>query len=318
MRGASLAGKPSGGYHGGVERGLIKASQRLSELPIRIQEDGYAVVVQWFRLMFKEGGDWLIRRHAHSTFEFHFIARGNCLVETEGRSFLAGEGTVFLTAPGVYHAQKPGGSPELVEYSLNCEIRTPAAPAAESAGELGWLHEAFRSAPCAPVSDPFGAFALFETALREADRRLPGYQESIRHLVILLLVSVARDLKAPRVPECKEDAGGYDDMRMDRMERFVEDNLREDVSPADLAALLNLGERQVARIVRRSKGYSTKKFITRTKLKTAKRLLAETDKVLKEIAEELGFSNEYHFSSVFKKHEGYPPGLFRKSMRQAR
>jgi AraC-like DNA-binding protein len=302
-----------------VERDLIKASERLSELNIRIHEDGYSIVVQWFRLMFKEG-DWLIRRHAHSTFEFHFIARGDCLVETEGSSFLAKEGSFFLTAPGVYHAQKPGESPELVECSLNCEIRKPAVPLGSESGEIGWLDSVFRDAPCIPVQDSFGALGLFDSALREADRRLPGFATNIRHLAIMLLVSAARSLKAPARPEHaeEEDAKEYDDPRMDRMERFVEDNIHVEVGPADLAALLNLSGRQVARIVRHCKGYSTKKFITRTKLKTAKHLLATTDLVLKEIAERLGFSNEYYFSNVFKKHEGYPPGLFRKSMRQPR
>jgi len=306
---------PRSGYHRTVERDLIKASQRLSELDIRIHEDGYLIVVQWFRMMFKQG-DWLIRRHAHSTFEFHFIASGDCLVEVEGRSFDAGAGCFFLTGPGVYHAQKPGRSPELVEYSLNCEIRRPAAAAEGGSGGIGWLHEVLLEAPCAPTPDSYGAFPLFETALREADRRLPGFETEVRHLVVLLLVSAARALRTQRAQLREEpDEAVYDDLRMGRMERFVADNLKADIGPADLAALLNLSERQVGRIVRRCKGYATKKFITRTKLKAAKHLLATTDLVLKEIAERLGFSNENHFSSVFKKHEGYPPGLFRRSMR---
>jgi len=36
---------------------------------------------------------------------------------------------------------------------------------------------------------------------------------------------------------------------------------------------------------------------------------------IKEIAERLGFSDEYYFSAVFKIHEGVPPGVFRTSMK---
>ena len=39
---------------------------------------------------------------------------------------------------------------------------------------------------------------------------------------------------------------------------------------------------------------------------------------IKEIAQRLGFSNEYYFNSVFKLHEGYPPGVFRESMKGGR
>jgi AraC-like DNA-binding protein len=81
---------------------------------------------------------------------------------------------------------------------------------------------------------------------------------------------------------------------------------------------MNLSEKQVGRIVAQAKGYPTQKFITRTKLKRAKQLLVASDKTIKEIAEELGFSNEYYFNSVFKLHEGYPPGVFRESMRGAK
>ena len=93
------------------------------------------------------------------------------------------------------------------------------------------------------------------------------------------------------------------------------DNISLDLSPADVAGHVNVSERQLDRIVMRHKGYSTKKFITRLKLKRAKALLEETDMTLKAIAEELGFSSEYYFSSVFRKHEGFPPGEFRKSVR---
>jgi len=36
---------------------------------------------------------------------------------------------------------------------------------------------------------------------------------------------------------------------------------------------------------------------------------------IKSIAEVLGFANEYYFNSVFRLHEGYPPGVFRESMK---
>ena len=94
---------------------------------------------------------------------------------------------------------------------------------------------------------------------------------------------------------------------MARIERFVADNIGLDLSPADVAGHVNVSERQLDRIVMHHKGYSTKKFITRLKLKRAKALLEETDMTLKAIAEELGFSSEYYFNSVFKKHEGFPP-----------
>ena len=102
---------------------------------------------------------------------------------------------------------------------------------------------------------------------------------------------------------------------MVRIERYVSDNMSADISPSDLARHMNVSERQLGRIVMRHKGYSAQKLITRLKLKRAKALLEGTDMTLKAIAADLGFSSEYYFNAVFKKHEGFPPGEFRRSVR---
>jgi AraC-like DNA-binding protein len=52
------------------------------------------------------------------------------------------------------------------------------------------------------------------------------------------------------------------------------------------------------------------------KLKRAKELLTGSDMPIKELARHLGFSSEYYFSTVFKLHEGVPPGTFRTIMGQ--
>ena len=182
---------------------------------------------------------------------------------------------------------------------------------------MAWLLSVLHHAPCIPLADEHGALALFETALGEADRRLPGFTLAVRNLVPMILVAAARSLatSCPDAPVVEAPEPVPED-RMARIERFVSDNLGLDLSPADVAGHVNVSERQLDRIVMRHKGYSTKKFITRLKLKRAKALLEETDLTLKAIAEELGFSSEYYFSSVFRKHEGFPPGEFRKSVRE--
>lgn len=299
-----------------MDYGLIKASQRLSELELKVAIDGWSVDVYWFRAMIKERG-WFIRRHTHGTFEFHFAAKGDCLLELDSGTFPVAEGCFYVTAPDVYHAQRGGASGEFVEYSLNCDLRPLLPEAASRVDGIARLRSAFLGSPCSPRADGNGAIALFEAALREADERQPGYEIELRSLILRILVACARALgpgeDAGAEASEEDPAGG----RMARILGFVEDNIHQSLSPADIAAHMNLSEKQVARIIARAKGYPTQKFITRTKLKRAKQLLASTDLAIKEIAERLGFSSEYYFNSVFKLHEGYPPGVFRESMRSA-
>jgi AraC-like DNA-binding protein len=181
---------------------------------------------------------------------------------------------------------------------------------------MAWLLAVLCHAPCVPLADGHGALALFQAALDEADRRQPGFTLAVRNLVPMILVAAARSLatSCPEAPVAKPPEPLSDD-RMARIERFVADNVGLELSPVDVAGHMSVSERQLDRIVMRHKGYSTKKFITRLKLRRAKVLLEETDLTLKEIADQLGFSSEYYFNTVFKKHEGFPPGEFRKSVK---
>ncbi|MEN6364643.1 MAG: AraC family transcriptional regulator [Rectinema sp.] len=298
-----------------MDIGLIRASQRLSELDIRLRLGAYTVTVYWFRAMMKQG-DWFIRRHAHSTYEFHFVAKGECTVEMDEFGFHAGEGCFFLTAPDVYHEQRSAGSPEFIEYSLNCGITRTDSPPGPEDTDMAWMKSVFLRSRCTPIQNGFDAIALFETALHEADKRRQGYELAIRNAVVALLLTVARAMEPLSGGDDHiEEESSRADSRMVRIEQFVLDNINRDLGPSDIASFLNLSEKHVSRIVIANKGFSTKKFITRTKLRRAKELLHTTDRPIKEIARDLGFSSEYYFNSVFKRHEGYPPGLFRVSMK---
>jgi AraC-like DNA-binding protein len=302
-----------------MDRRLIRASQRLSESRLTFSVEGYLIEVFWFRAMIKNG-PWFIRRHAHGTYEFHFCARGECLVDTDDSSFHIREGFFYLRSPGVYHAQRPANPGEFVEYSLNCNIRRlpeEGDPGRSLGRELEQVLAVFTGSPCFPVADRFGAVALFNQALEEAEQRRLGYEWTLHSLVPRILVAAARGIELEQAPaRAKAAAPLEQDYRMARIEEYVRGHLREDLSPKDIAGYMNLSEKQISRIVFAHKGFPTKKFITRTKLEKAKELLASAGMPIKEIAAGLGFSSEYYFSAVFKLHVGAPPGVFRASMKQ--
>lgn len=280
---------------------LNKASRRLSELPLSLELPGCTLEVQWFRIM-QKAGTWNIPRHAHSSFEFHIIARGSCTVTTDTGTFHIGEGSFYLTGPGIHHEQSSAGEGELVEYSLDCKFRNRKESSAECSALLQFLLET----PCTPFADANGTIPLFEQAIREALQLRPGYGLLIQTLVPAILVSAARSMgygyAKPQNPQ---------DTRMDRIADFVEDNIYRSLAPSDIAAFMNLSEKQISRIVYASEGFSTKRFITLAKLNQAKKLLESDTHSLSEIAEELGFSNVSYFSNVFKRNEGITPGSYR-------
>ena len=288
---------------------LNKASRRLSELTISIDLCGFLIDIQWMRVMQKTGR-WNIPRHAHSSFEFHFIARGGCMVETDERSFIVGPGSFYLTGPGAYHQQSSHGEDGLVEYSLDCTFHARKENQLSCNTELDRLHAFLLKAPCMPVKDTTGIIPLYEQALTEALERKAGWAIAIHSLVPAIIISAARSMGFSYNGNPFKGKS-----RMEMIGDFVEDNIFHQISPADIATFMNLSEKQVSRIVFASEGFPTKRYITFAKIEQAKKMLEDSSNLLSEIATLLGFATTSYFNAVFKKIEGTSPGAYREQLR---
>lgn len=81
---------------------------------------------------------------------------------------------------------------------------------------------------------------------------------------------------------------------------------------ADMAAAVFLSERQLHRLCLHHWGHSPKQYLQLLRLRQAAMLLSSSRLSVKQIALQTGFSNPYHFSTVFKAHFQLPPGLYRR------
>ncbi|MNH45884.1 HTH-type transcriptional activator Btr [compost metagenome] len=57
-------------------------------------------------------------------------------------------------------------------------------------------------------------------------------------------------------------------------------------------------------------GYTVIEFFNKLKMDKAKALLLEGDMKIKDVAQTLGYSDEFYFSRLFKKTEGLSPSEF--------
>ena len=75
---------------------------------------------------------------------------------------------------------------------------------------------------------------------------------------------------------------------------------------------LCLTTRYVANTVKQTLGVTASSCIEHVLVQRAKTLLYTTNKSIQEIADQLGFQNQSHFGTFFKRHEGLSPAAFRK------
>ena len=116
--------------------------------------------------------------------------------------------------------------------------------------------------------------------------------------------------KAPgRDPTLARDA-------LRRAIRFVNDNLDCKLKWDDIAAAVGIDQFTFGRCFKRATGMTPHQYIIRCRLRQAMRLLARTEMTLADIALEVGCSCQSHLTTLFRKHLGTTPGVFRVSVRE--
>ena len=102
------------------------------------------------------------------------------------------------------------------------------------------------------------------------------------------------------------DAGFVDDVAA-----LLDANLLSPPGAAELSAALAVSPSRLHRAFRRRFGCSMGQWVRARRLQRAAALLTETDLPLSRIALDLGYYDQSHFTTAFRRHYGEPPGGYR-------
>jgi AraC family transcriptional regulator len=100
--------------------------------------------------------------------------------------------------------------------------------------------------------------------------------------------------------------------RLMRVLTYIETNMGERITLANLAATAGLSRMYFAKQFRATTGMRPHDFVLRKRIARAQQMLAETSDALVDIALSVGFQTQAHFTTVFKKFAGYTPYQFRR------
>jgi AraC-like DNA-binding protein len=92
---------------------------------------------------------------------------------------------------------------------------------------------------------------------------------------------------------------------------YFERNIFRILRTPKMAAELGLSERTLSARCRAVLGDSPKRLFVRRQMDYAHTLMIQTDMSIKDISEHLGFENQYHFSTVYKRVHGVSPSMAR-------
>ena len=94
---------------------------------------------------------------------------------------------------------------------------------------------------------------------------------------------------------------------------FIEENYHRDVSVEEIAAFCGLNRSYFGKVFRETMGESPQTFLLHYRMAKAAQLLKETRLSVGEIAQQVSYDNQLHFSRAFKNVHGISPREYRQT-----
>ncbi|TMV15965.1 AraC family transcriptional regulator [Paenibacillus thermoaerophilus] len=156
----------------------------------------------------------------------------------------------------------------------------------------------------AEVNESF--FGKMEYIYRLMESGIPADADRAAIRLESFLYELATSSRAPRI-----------EGRTQRTLAIIEDitsSLREPLDARKLAERHHISLQTLRRTVQEFTGYPLNEYVHRLKMAEAKNIMINSDLQIKEVAEALGYRDEFYFSRLFKKIVGVAPKHYRMEM----
>ncbi len=257
--------------------------------------------------------------HRHNFQEVILVESGDGLHRIDGQPSTLVPGSIALIAKGQVHEFDYARSMSGFVLRFADDMLPPGVLAGGPDVRARLFHplgvgRALRLGP----ADREEIGALFRLIFAEHERPdATGQDGVLRHLLAALLVRLDR----LRQEQHRDDAPGEDAARRDALVyqdflALLERRYRERRDVASYAEALLLTPDQLSRALAAATGKTAKQLIAERVALEAQRYLQYTSLSVKEIADELGFGDQFRFSRAFKAAVGVSPQAFRDGRRK--
>ncbi|MBR6209394.1 MAG: AraC family transcriptional regulator [Oscillospiraceae bacterium] len=250
--------------------------------------------------------------HAHEEYHILFCTKGRAYLRLGEIELDITPGMIALIPPGVLHSIGPrqeglefwgisfspsGPEDEIVRFQRSCNAYT-----ADFSGFRDYVEGAF--------------LFIHETANRARETGDPHREELAEQIIrsqtsVLVYFALSMFSTHPyRHPLPREGS-------MDKVMRWIMEHYAENITLDALAERFALSPSHLSRKFQEAFQVSPINYLIDYRISMAKDLLIHTDKPIAQVAEEVGYANPYHFSSLFSRRTGLTPQQMRSVCRQS-
>jgi AraC family transcriptional regulator len=243
--------------------------------------------------------------HSHSTFTVTAVLKGRMEATIGADDFEISAGDVALTGIGQAHAAR-AEAVDFVSISISPVLIN------ELVTEIGLTRATaeivFRETH---VRDEIIIQSARAIASEIADERL-GHAAMLDALVRQLAIHLLRShLTVRKSAQIELSRAGPVDRRLRRAIEFMHDNYSRELALEEIASAAYLSEYHFARLFKQITGVTVHVYLANLRLEHARKLLAETELAISEIATRVGYQSQSHFTKIFKSVTGVTPRVYR-------
>ncbi len=241
--------------------------------------------------------DYEIHRKTFPFYSMEYVERGRGEVKLQERNFQLQPGRLFAYGPGVSHHITGHAGDPLVKYFVDF-TGTEAKALLRAAGlGLGQATEVFPANALQP---------LFAELIQIGLQGRPSCSMLCAKLLECLALRIA-DARAPMTGAETLAFSTYQHCRSHVERHFLRLKTLEQI-----AAECHANNAYLCRLFRRYDQQSPYQYLLRLKMNRAAERLQSPGVLVKQVAEETGFQDPFHFSRVFKSVLGLSPEVFRR------
>jgi len=133
----------------------------------------------------------------------------------------------------------------------------------------------------------------------------------IAHDCIMRAIALLQSSVSSPAPSAAR-TGGLAMWQARRVSTYISANLHARICLDDLAAILHLSAGHFCRAFRQTFGQTPMSYVTNRRIHRAQELLLRSREPLAEVALQCGLNDQPHFTKVFRRSVGVPPGAWRR------
>lgn len=241
--------------------------------------------------------NYAIHRANFPFYSIEYVTHGSGELKLDGRSHTLQAGRLFSYGPGVPHQITGNAADPFVKYFVDFTGKNAARLLRSCGLSPGSVKQAFPPLVLSPLFDE-----LIESGLNRG--------QGSAELCVKLLECLALKLSRTNAPVEETETAAFASYQRSR--RHIEQNFLRLRTLEEISVECHLHKAYLCRLFRKYDHQSPYQYLLRLKMKHAAEYLRNPGSLVKHATQQVGFTDPFHFSRVFRNLLGVSPSTFRR------